>query len=151
VAGEDEFSSLPYLFSLISLFFLFRGVAMLRILVADDVPMVRAGLKLLLETHEGWSVCGEAGDGEDAVQKAFALNPDVVLLDVAMPNLNGIDAAEIIKKYLPSATIYFVTQYDSLEMARATAEVGARGYIAKVHIPTDLVPANRSGCRLPAR
>jgi two-component system, response regulator PdtaR len=49
-------------------------------------------------------VCGEAGDGEDAVQKAFALNPDVVLLNVAMPNLNGIDAAEIIKKYLPSAT-----------------------------------------------
>jgi len=51
---------------------------MLRILVADDAPMVRAGLKLLLETHEGWNVCGEAGDGEDAVQKAFALNPDVV-------------------------------------------------------------------------
>jgi chemotaxis response regulator CheB len=68
-------------------------------------------------------LCGEAGDGEDTVQKAFALNPDVVLLDVAMPNLNGIDAAEIIKKYLPSATIYFVTQYDSLEVARATAEV----------------------------
>ena len=114
---------------------------MLRILVADDAPMVRAGLKLLLETHEGWSVCGEAEDGEDAVQKAFALNPDVVLLDVSMPTLNGIDAGEIINKYLPSATIYFVTQYHSLEMARATAEVGARGYIAKVHIPTDLVPA----------
>ena len=88
-------------------------------------------------------------DGEDAVQKAFALNPDVVLLDVAMPNLNGIDAAEIIKKYLPSATIYFVTQYDSLEMARTTAEVGARGYIAKVHIPTDLVPAIEAGVDFP--
>ena len=123
---------------------------MLRILVADDAPIVRAGLKLLLETHEGWRVCGEAGDGEDAVQKAFALNPDVVLLDVAMPNLNGIDAAEIIKKYLPSATIYFVTQYDdSLEMARATAEVGARGYIAKVHIPTDLVPAIEAAVDFP--
>ncbi len=103
---------------------------MLRILVADDVPMVRAGLKSLLETHEGWSVCGKAEDGQDAVQKALALNPDVVLLDVSMPNLNGIEAAEIIKKYLPSATIYFVTQYDSLEMARVTAEVGARGCIA---------------------
>ena len=121
----------------------------MRILVADDAPIVRAGLKLLLETHEGWNVCGEAEDGEDAVQKAFALNPDVVLLDVAMPNLSGIDAAEIIKKYLPSATIYFVTQYDSLEMARATAEVGARGYIAKVHIPTDLVPAIEAGVDFP--
>jgi DNA-binding NarL/FixJ family response regulator len=71
----------------------------------------------------------------------IALNPDVVLLDVAMPNFKGIDAAGIIKKCLPSATIYFVTQYDSLEMARATAEAGTRGYISKVHIPTDLVPA----------
>jgi len=118
---------------------------MLRILVADDVPMVRAGLKLLLETHEGWSVCAEAEDGQDAVQKAFALNPDVVLLDVAMPNLNGIDAAEIIKKYLPSATIYFVTQYDSLEMARATALHLEGSY---THRPS---ASDRSGCRLPAR
>src|SRR6202008_2850576 len=77
----------------------FSEVSMLRILVADDVPMVRAGLKLLLEAHEGWSVCGEAENGQDAVQKALALNPDV-LLDVAMPNLNGIEAAESIKKYL---------------------------------------------------
>jgi DNA-binding NarL/FixJ family response regulator len=122
---------------------------MLRILVADDAPMVRAGLKLLLEAHEGWSVCGEAEDGQDAVQKALALNPDVVLLDVAMPNLNGIEASEIIKKHLPSATIFFVTQYDSLEMARATAEAGARGYIAKVYIPTDLVPAIEAAIDFP--
>ena len=123
--------------------------AMLRILVADDVPMVRAGLKSLLETHEGWSVCGEAGDGQDAVQKALDLTPDVVLLDVSMPHLNGLQAAEIIKKYLPSATIYFVTQYHSLEMAQATAEVGARGCIAKVHIPTDLVPAIEAAIDFP--
>ena len=76
-------------------------------------------------------------------------NPDVVLLDVAMPNLNGFEAAEIIKKYLPSATIFFVTQYDSLEMARATAEAGARGYIAKVYIPTDLVPAIEAAIDFP--
>jgi DNA-binding NarL/FixJ family response regulator len=113
---------------------------MLRILIADDVPMVRAGLKMLLEMHKGWSVCGEAGDGRDAVQKALTLNPDVVLLDVSMPNLNGLQAAELIKKDLPDANIYFVTQYHSLEMARAAAEAGARGYIAKVQIPTDLIP-----------
>jgi len=124
---------------------------MLRILVADDAPIVRAGLKLLLETHEGWSVCGEAGDGEDAVQKAFALNPDVVLLDVAMPNLNGIDAAEIIKKYLPAATIYFVTQYDSLEMARATAEVGAPRLHREGSYTYRPSASDRSDCRLPAR
>lgn len=64
--------------------------------------MVRARLKLLLETHEGWSVCAEAENGLDAVQKAVDLNPDAVLLDVSMPNLNGFEAAETIKKYLPS-------------------------------------------------
>jgi len=113
---------------------------MLRILIADDVPMVRAGLKMLLEMHKGWSVCGEAGDGQDAVQKALALAPDVVLLDVSMPNLNGLQAAQLIHKDLPNANIYFVTQYHSLEMARAAADAGARGYIAKVQIPTDLIP-----------
>ena len=71
--------------------------------------MVRAGIKLLLETHEGWSVYAEAENGQDAVQKALDLNPEVVLLDVSKPNLNGFEAAEMIKKYLPSATIYFVT------------------------------------------
>jgi len=113
----------------------------LRILIADDVPMVRAGLRLLLETHKGWTVCGEAEDGEEAVRKALALAPDVVLLDVSMPNLNGLEAAKLIHHDLPAATIYFVTQHHSLEMARAAADAGARGYIAKVHIPTDLIPA----------
>jgi DNA-binding NarL/FixJ family response regulator len=118
------------------------GIAkMLRILIVDDVPMVRAGLRMLLEMHKGWSVCGEAGDGQDAVEKALALNPDVVLLDVSMPHLNGLQAAQLIKRDRPDANIYFLTQYHSLEMARAAADAGARGYIAKVHIPTDLVPA----------
>jgi len=113
---------------------------MLRILIADDVPMVRAGLKMLLEMHKGWSVCGEAEDGKDAVQKALALAPDVILLDVSMPNLNGLQAAQLIHKDLPDANIYFVTKHHSLEMARAAADAGARGYIAKVQIPTDLIP-----------
>ena len=118
---------------------------MLRILIADDVPMVRAGLKMLLEMHKGWSVCGEAGDGQDAVQKALALTPDVILLDVSMPNLNGLQAAELIHKDLPDANIYFVTHHHSLEMARAAADAGARGYVAKVQIPTDLIPGIEAG------
>jgi DNA-binding NarL/FixJ family response regulator len=118
---------------------------MLRILIADDVPMVRTGLKMLLEMHKGWSVCGEASDGKDAVQKALALTPDVILLDVSMPNLNGLQAAELIHKDLPDANIYFVTQHHSLEMARAAADAGARGYVAKVQIPTDLIPVIEAG------
>ena len=122
---------------------------MLRILIADDVPMVRAGLRMLLEMHKGWSVCGEAADGKDAVEKALALTPDVILLDVSMPNLNGLQAAQLIHKDLPDANIYFVTQYHSLEMARAAADAGARGYIAKIQIPTDLIPVIEAGNTAP--
>jgi two-component system NarL family response regulator len=74
------------------------------------------------------------------VEKALALAPDVILLDVSMPNLNGLQAAQLIHKDLPDANIYFVTQHHSLEMARAAADAGARGYIAKIQIPTDLIP-----------
>ncbi|HKD63867.1 MAG TPA: response regulator transcription factor [Candidatus Acidoferrales bacterium] len=122
---------------------------MLRILIADDVPMVRAGLKMLLEMHKGWSVCGEATDGKDAVEKARALAPDVILLDVSMPNLNGLQAAQLIRKDLPGANIYFVTQHHSLEIARAAADAGARGYVAKIQIPTDLIPVIEAGNNTP--
>ncbi|MGA8142980.1 MAG: response regulator transcription factor [Candidatus Acidiferrales bacterium] len=122
---------------------------MLRILIADDVPLVRTGLKSLLEARKGWVVCGEAVDGQDAVEKARSLNPDVVLLDVSMPNLNGLQAAEQIRKDVPAARIYFVTQHQSLEMARAAADAGARGYVAKVYIPTDLVPVIEADMNYP--
>ena len=113
---------------------------MLRILVADDVPIVRAGLKLLLETHEGWSVCGEAG-GEDAVQKAFALNPDVVLLDVAMPDLNGIDAAERIREAMSVSKIVFLTQDHDADLKSAALNTGAEGYMVKANAATELLSA----------
>ena len=129
----------------------FGRVETLRILIADDAPMVRAGLKLLLETHEGWSVCAEAENGQDAVQKALDLNPDVALLDVSMPNLNGFKAAEIIKKHLPSATIYFVTQ---LSFARNGASHGRsrRSRLHREGLYTNRPSSgDRSGCRLSAR
>jgi len=98
-------------------------------------------MKRLLETHQGWTVCGEAVDGEDAIEKARALSPDVILLDISMPRLDGLHAAEQISKTLPAAKIYIVTQHHSLEMARYAADAGARGFIAKICIATDLVPA----------
>jgi DNA-binding NarL/FixJ family response regulator len=113
---------------------------MLRILVADDAALVRSGLRVLLESHKDWVVCGEAVDGQDAVEKARALNPDVVLLDISMPRLSGLEASEQITKLLPATKIYIVTQHHSLEMARYAADAGARGFIAKICIPTDLVP-----------
>jgi DNA-binding NarL/FixJ family response regulator len=124
---------------------------MLRILIADDAQVVRSGMKHLLESHQGWTVCGEAVDGQDAIEKARTLNPDVILLDISMPRLDGLRAAEQISKILPSAKIYIVTQHHSLEMARYAADAGARGFIAKMCIPTDLIPAIEADTgRIPA-
>jgi DNA-binding NarL/FixJ family response regulator len=117
---------------------------MLRILIADDAPLVRKSLKSLVESHEGWTICGEAADGEDAVKKALALVPDVILLDISMPILNGLEAAAQIKQSMPSAIIYIVTQHHSLEMARVAAEAGAYGYIAKICVAANLIPAIES-------
>ena len=85
----------------------------LRILVADDNEMIRNGLCAVLETRSGWIVCGCAVDGTDAVQKAAKLKPDVILVDVSMPGLNGFEAAECIHEQVPDAEILIVTQQDS--------------------------------------
>jgi len=113
----------------------------LRILIADDKKLVRNGLRLFLELHEGLEVCGEASDGVEAVRKAFELRPDIILLDLCMPNLDGLKAAELIREGSPNAEILIVTSHESLEAARIAAELGACGYVTKSLIPSDLVPA----------
>jgi CheY-like chemotaxis protein len=83
-------------------------MADVRILIADDSPTVRAGLKLLLQYHENWTICGEAEDGQQAVKKAAELKPDVILLDISMPAMDGLSAAEIIRRDAPEAEILIV-------------------------------------------
>jgi DNA-binding NarL/FixJ family response regulator len=112
-----------------------------RILIADDSPTVRAGLKLLLQYHAEWTVCGEADNGRDAVKKAAALQPDVILLDISMPAMDGLTAAELIRRDSPNAEILIVTHFESLDLARYAAQSGVRAYIAKSRIATDLEPA----------
>ena len=112
-----------------------------RILIADDSLTVRTGLKMLLELHPEWTVCGEAEDGRDAVQKAAELQPDVILLDISMPAMDGLSAAEIIRRDSPEAEILIVTHFESLDLARYAAQTGVRGYIAKSRIATDLEKA----------
>ena len=118
-----------------------------RILIADDSPAVRTGLKMLLEMHADWSVCGEAADGKDAVQKAAALKPDVILLDISMPAMDGLTAAELIRRDSPDAEILIVTHFESLDLARYAAQTGVRGYIAKSRIGTDLERAIEAAAR----
>ena len=111
-----------------------------RILIVDDKPLVRKGIRMFLELEEGLTVCGEAADGLEGIKKAFDLKPDVVLLDLSMPNLDGMEATRLIRQGSPRTEIIIVTNHESLEAARLSAAVGASGYVTKSLIPSNLVP-----------
>ncbi len=114
---------------------------MTRILVVDDHELVRRGICSILATSSALTVCAEAVDGRDAVQKARAERPDIVVMDISMPNMNGLDAAREIKGILPQTEIVMVSQHDSAEMVRQAFKAGARGYVMKSAISSDLLSA----------
>jgi DNA-binding NarL/FixJ family response regulator len=119
-------------------------MASLRILIVDDNPMVRIGLRVLLERHKGWVVCGEAEDGVEAVEKAVSLKPDVILLDVSMPKLDGLNALPLLREKAPDAEIVILTLYECIDMARIAADGGARAYVTKSLLWKELIPAIES-------
>jgi DNA-binding NarL/FixJ family response regulator len=114
---------------------------MLRILVTDDHEIVLRGICSLLRSHQGWEICGEAFDGRQAVQMAAQLKPDIVILDIGMPNLNGLDAARQILRQNPNQKILILTMSDSEEVIREVLAAGARGYLLKSDAAKDLVAA----------
>jgi DNA-binding NarL/FixJ family response regulator len=103
----------------------------LRILIADDHAVVRAGLRTLLESREGWQVCAEASDGRDAVAKAAKHQPNVAILDIGMPLMNGVEAARQIRKVSSESEILILTMHESDDLVQQVVEAGARGYILK--------------------
>jgi len=112
-----------------------------RILIADDHEIVRQGLRSLLESHSGWEVCGEAVDGWETIQKADLLKPDLVALDIGMPNLNGLEAARQILSHNSKARILFLTLYETEQAIRTAIQLGARGIVFKSDAAQELVIA----------
>lgn len=113
----------------------------LRILVADDHEVARQGIRALLESHPGWEVCAEARDGREAVEGAGKYKPDVLLLDIGMPNLNGLDAARQILAISPDARILILTIHDSEQVVREVLAAGAKGFLLKSDAGRDLLAA----------
>ena len=113
----------------------------LRILLADDHEIVRRGLASLLIRHEGWEICGEANDGREAVEKVRQLKPDVIIIDIGMPNLNGLDAPRRILQEDPTAKIIVLTVTDADQVIREALDAGARGFVLKSDAARDLVTA----------
>ena len=116
----------------------------LRILVVDDHPVVRRGVRALLEAQSGWEVCGEAATGRDAVELVRRLKPDVVVIDIGLPDLNGLDATRQILKENPQPEVLVLTMHEAEEMAHQVLQAGARGYIFKSDADQDLVTAVQS-------
>jgi DNA-binding NarL/FixJ family response regulator len=113
----------------------------LRILIVDDHPGVRHGLKAILSEHPEWEVVAEAADGLEALDKVGRLNPDLVVLDVSMPKMNGLTVCRQIRETAPRCEVLIVTQHDSPQMRNEAMSCGARGYVVKANVAKDLLAA----------
>lgn len=113
----------------------------LRIMIADDHDIVREGLRSLIEGQPGWQIIGEAVDGRHAVREAKRLRPNLVILDIGMPELNGLDVIRQILKAQPHTEVLVVTMHESEDLIRQALEAGARGYLLKTEAARHLVSA----------
>ena len=113
----------------------------IRILIVDDFDDWRRQLHSLLKAQPTWQIIAEASDGSEAVQKAEDLKPDLILLDIGLPKLNGIEAARQIRQRSPSSKIIFLSQNSDFEIVRAALDTGALGYVRKIDAGRELLPA----------
>ena len=116
----------------------------LRIFVADDHEVVRYGICALLKSHSGWEICGEASDGREAVEKVAQLAPDIVILDIRMPRLNGLDAARQMLHHNPSQKIAILSFSDAEQVVKEALKVGIKAYVLKSDAAQDLIAAVES-------
>ncbi len=114
-----------------------------RVLIVDDHAFIRRGVETILQSFPEWEVCGEASNGSDAVQLANQLNPEVVLMDVTMPGMNGLEATRIIRKQHPEVKVILLTLHESSEVLRSGFRAGANGYLLKADAEEELMKALR--------
>jgi DNA-binding NarL/FixJ family response regulator len=114
-----------------------------RLLIVDDHAFIRRGVQAILQSFPEWELCGEAGDGDEAVRLAEQLKPEVILMDVTMPGLNGIEATRVIRKAQPKVKIVLLTLHESTEILRNGFRAGARGYLLKGDAEQELLKALR--------
>src|ERR1700752_1910123 len=115
--------------------------ATVRIVIADDHEIFRRGLRSLLESHSDWQVCGEAGNGREAIEKVRELKPDVVVLDVTMPQVNGLEAAREIRRIVPESKVVILSQHEPALMRQSALAAGAGAYVTKSEVSRELMNA----------
>ena len=112
-----------------------------RVLVVDDHAFIRRGVQTILHPFPEWELCGEADNGNDAIRMAEELKPEVIIMDLSMPGLNGIEATRAIRKTQPGMKIVLLTLHESAELVRSAFRAGARGYLLKTDAEQELVKA----------
>jgi DNA-binding NarL/FixJ family response regulator len=116
-------------------------VSALRIVIVDDHAVVRRGVRALLESQPGWEVVAEATTGPEAIRLAQRLQPDIVVMDLTLPELNGLDATRELLKVSPRTEVLVLTMHHSEELARGALQAGARGYVLKSDADENLIAA----------
>ena len=121
--------------------------APVRILIADDHEIVREGLRAMIQRQPGWEVCGDVSTGREVVAQAPALNPDIIVMDIGMTELNGLDATRQIKRALPNTEVLIFTANETEEIVRNVFKAGAKAYLLKSDANQHLVPAIEALCK----
>jgi DNA-binding NarL/FixJ family response regulator len=116
----------------------------IRVLIADDNERVRRGIASLLSSENGWEVCAEASDADETLKKADELRPILILLDVSMPGMNGLNTARLLREKFPEVKILIISQHDPKQLLPRSLEVGAHGCIDKARLAVDLLPTLRN-------
>jgi two-component system response regulator DesR len=116
----------------------------MRILIADDSALVRRGVKVLLSSEKDFEICGEVENGSDCVQRARELRPDVILLDISMPGLNGLQAAALLRREIPAIKIVILSQHEPAVLEASARAAGADACVDKSHLAAQLAPKIRA-------